>query len=290
MSIEITNLSYTYDKGLAFEKNALTNINFHIERGEIVGLIGQSGSGKSTLVQHMNGLIKPLKKEQVIVDQLDLADSSTNLSIIRQKVGMVFQYPEMQLFEETVEKDVAFGPKNLGYPMDEIHELIKDSLDLVGLNSDDYIGRSPLLLSGGEKRRIAIAGILAMKPDYLILDEPTAGLDPFAKEELLKEIVKINQTRNTAIVLVSHDMDEIAEITNRIYVLKKGSIVIEGPTNQVFTNYDMMIDLGLSLPESMTILYELSKCSSHIQMEKFGIQETTDEIVRFFNSNKKNGN
>lgn len=282
MSIVVKNLSFIYDPGLAFEKKALNDINFTVNPGEIVGIIGQSGSGKSTLVQHLNGLIKPQQKDKVLIDEKDLADNSTDLARVRQKVGIVFQYPEMQLFEETVEKDVAFGPKNLGFTKEETHLLVVESLKLVGLAYEDYEGRSPLLLSGGEKRRIAIAGILAMKPDYLILDEPTAGLDPFAKEELLKEIVSINQVRNTAIILVSHDMDEIAEITNRIYVLKKGSIVMEGLTNQVFKNYDLMEALGLSLPESMRILHELSKCSSDIEIDKFGIEETTDEIVRFY--------
>lgn len=290
MSIQLKNLTFIYDQGLAFEKKALTNINFTIDKGEIVGIIGQSGSGKSTLVQHLNGLIKPQKKEQVLIDGLDLGDPVTDLIKIRQKVGIVFQYPEMQLFEETVEKDVAFGPKNLGFSKEEIHGLVIDSLKLVGLKYDDYVGRSPLLLSGGEKRRIAIAGILAMKPEYLILDEPTAGLDPFAKEELLKEIVLINKIRNTAIVLVSHDMDEIAEITNRIYVLKKGTIVLEGPTNKVFTNYEMMEDLGLALPESMRILHELYKCSTLIQVDKFGLDETVTEIIRFYNQRKTDGN
>jgi energy-coupling factor transport system ATP-binding protein len=290
MSILVENLSFVYDQGLAFEKKALIDVSFTVNDGEIVGIIGQSGSGKSTLVQHLNGLIKPQKKDQVIIDGLDLFNKETDLTKIRQKVGIVFQYPEMQLFEETVEKDVAFGPKNLGFSKDEIQDLVIDSLKLVGLSYEDYVGRSPLLLSGGEKRRIAIAGILAMKPDYLILDEPTAGLDPFAKEELLKEIVSINQTRKAAIVLVSHDMDEIAEITNRIYVLKKGVVVLEGFTNQVFKNYDMMEDLGLSLPESMRVLHEISLCTNSIQLDKFGLEETTDEIVRFYYSRKKNGN
>jgi energy-coupling factor transport system ATP-binding protein len=290
MSILVENLSFVYDQGLAFEKKALIDVSFTVNDGEIVGIIGQSGSGKSTLVQHLNGLIKPQKKDQVIIDGLDLFNKETDLTKIRQKVGIVFQYPEMQLFEETVEKDVAFGPKNLGFSKDEIQDLVIDSLKLVGLSYEDYVGRSPLLLSGGEKRRIAIAGILAMKPDYLILDEPTAGLDPFAKEELLKEIVSINQTRKAAIVLVSHDMDEIAEITNRIYVLKKGVVVLEGFTNQVFKNYDMMEDLGLSLPESMRVLHEISLCTNSIQLDKFGLEETTDEIVRFYYSREKNGN
>lgn len=290
MSIYLKNLTFTYDQGLAFEKKALTDINFVVDPGEIIGIIGQSGSGKSTLVQHLNGLIKPLKKNQVVVDGLDLGDPETDLIKIRQKVGIVFQYPEMQLFEETVEKDVAFGPKNLGFSKEEIHDLVIDSLKLVGLSYENYKGRSPLLLSGGEKRRIAIAGILAMKPEYLILDEPTAGLDPFAKEELLKEIVSINKIRNTAIIFVSHDMDEIAEITNRIYVLKKGQIVLEGTKNIVFSNYSMMEELGLTLPETMKILHELSQCSSGIQIDKFDLEETTDEIIRFYNHRIKSGN
>lgn len=290
MSIIVSNLTYVYDKGLAFEKKALTNISFQVDDGEIVGIIGQSGSGKSTLVQHLNGLIKPNQMNQVIIDGLDLCGKETDLTKIRQKVGIVFQYPEMQLFEETVEKDVAFGPKNLGFEKEEIQELVVDSLKLVGLNYTDYVGRSPLLLSGGEKRRIAIAGILAMKPNYLILDEPTAGLDPFAKEELLKEIVSINKKRKAAVVLVSHDMDEIAEITDRIYVLKKGSVVLEGLTNQVFKNYVLMEELGLSLPESMKVIHQIKACSNQINIDVFGLDEITDEIARFYKNRLKNGN
>jgi len=290
MPININNLSFTYDQGLAFEKNALININFHVEKGEIIGIIGQSGSGKSTLIQHLNGLIKPQSKGVVIVDGIDLADPATDLSKIRQQVGIVFQYPETQLFEESIEKDVAFGPKNLGFSKEEIEVLVKDSLSLVGLDYTKYVGRSPLLLSGGEKRRVAIAGILAMKPEYLVLDEPTAGLDPFAKEEILKEIIRINQSRNTAVILVSHDMDEIAEIAERIYVLKKGSIVLEGSTETVFSNFEYMESLGLSLPETMKILHELSLCYNGISLHKFNMNETVDEIIKYLNYKKNHGN
>jgi energy-coupling factor transport system ATP-binding protein len=259
MSIEIKDLSFTYDKGLVFEKMALRNVNFSAHPGEIVGIIGQTGSGKSTLIQHCNGLILPIEPNHVFVDDLDLYSIKKTISGIRKKVGLVFQYPEAQLFEETVEKDVAFGLKQENLSSDQVRTRVETALQTVGLSYQQYREKSPILLSGGEKRRVALAGILAMNPQYLILDEPTAGLDPFAKTSLLEEIKKINRERHVTIIMVSHDMDEIANLADRIYVMDEGAIVLNGTPSEVFRQYDTLHALGLSLPETSRLLHFLSQ-------------------------------
>jgi len=259
MSIVINNLSFTYDKGLVFEKKALQNVSFTANPGEIIGIIGQTGSGKSTLIQHCNGLIFPTEANQVMVDDLDIFTMKKTISVIRKKVGLVFQYPEAQLFEETVEKDVAFGLKHEKLSPEESKERVKAALSIVGLAYEPYRDKSPLLLSGGEKRRVALAGIIAMNPQYLILDEPTAGLDPFAKKSLLEEIKKINRIQKVTIIMVSHDMDEIADLADRIYVMEKGAIVLDGTPAEVFSQYDQLEALGLSLPETSRLLHYLSR-------------------------------
>ncbi|MCE5223873.1 energy-coupling factor transporter ATPase [bacterium] len=259
MSININNLSFTYDKGLVFEKKALRNVSFTANPGEIIGIIGQTGSGKSTLIQHCNGLISPTEPNQVMVDDLDLYHMKKTISIIRKKVGLVFQYPEAQLFEETVEKDVAFGLKHEKLSPEESKKRVETALSIVGLAYESYRDKSPLLLSGGEKRRIALAGIIVMNPQYLILDEPTAGLDPFAKKSLLEEIKRINRLQNVTIIMVSHDMDEIADLADRIYVMDKGAVVLHGTPAEVFSQYDQLEALGLSLPETSRLLHYLSK-------------------------------
>lgn len=258
MSIEIKQLSFVYDKGLVFEKKALDNVSFFADQGEIVGIIGQTGSGKSTLIQHCNGLIQPTEPGKVFVDGLDLFTQKKAISAIRKKVGLVFQYPEAQLFEETVEKDVAFGLKNDSLSPDQVKEKVTIALATVGLSYDQYKEKSPILLSGGEKRRVALAGIIAMNPQYLILDEPTAGLDPYAKTSLLDEIRKINRRKQVTIIMVSHDMDEIANLANRIYVMDEGKIVLNGTPSEVFSQYSALERLGLSLPETSRLLHYLS--------------------------------
>ncbi len=278
MPIEVKNLTFTYDEGFIFAKKALDNVSINIKDGEIVGIIGHTGSGKSTLVQHLNGLIKPKKPDCVVVDGVDIYDAKVNLKEIRQKVGLVFQYPEMQLFEETVEKEIAFGPKNLGISDEEIKERVKEALDMVSLDYNRYKDRSPFLLSGGEKRRIAIAGILAMKPKYFILDEPTAGLDPWVRVEILKELQNINN-RGTTIVIVSHDMDEISKIAKRIYVLSNGCVALSGSCKYVFSQFDKIKELGLSLPQITEILYLLNSKCGEVDFTELDISKAVDEIL-----------
>lgn len=258
MSIELKQLSFVYDKGLVYEKKALDNVSFVAQPGEIIGIIGQTGSGKSTLIQHCNGLISPTEPGKVFVDGVDLFAQKKAISTIRKKVGLVFQYPEAQLFEETVEKDVAFGLRNESLDPESLREKVTIALATVGLSYDQYKDKSPILLSGGEKRRVALAGIIAMNPQYLILDEPTAGLDPFAKASLLDEIKKINRRNQVTIIMVSHDMDEIANMANRIYVMDDGKIVLNGSPSEVFSQYEVLEKLGLSLPETSRLLHYLS--------------------------------
>lgn len=279
MSIVINNLSYTYDEGFIFAKKALNSVSLEINEGEMVGIIGHTGSGKSTLVQHFNGLIKPKKIGEVIVDDIDLFDIKSNLKEIRKKVGIVFQYPEMQLFEETIEKDIGFGPKNLGCTKDEIERRVREALEIVSLNYDDYIKRSPFLLSGGEKRRIAIAGIISMEPKYLILDEPTAGLDPWGKVEILNELISINKKRNISIVIVSHDMDEISRIVKKIYVMKNGEIVLNGTTSFVFSQFEKIKSIKISPPQITEILYGIYKKFNLIDYTKLELNSAVDEII-----------
>lgn len=286
MPIKVENLSYTYDEGYIFAKKALDNISLNISESEIVGIIGHTGSGKSTLVQHFNGLIKPKKSCTVFVDGIDVFDLKANSKEIRRKVGIVFQYPEMQLFEETVEKDVSFGPRNLGISEEEIKVRVKDALEMVSLDYDKYKDRSPFLLSGGEKRRVAIAGILSMKPKYLVLDEPTAGLDPWVRVEILDELLTINKI-GTTLIIVSHDMDEISKIANRIYVLNKGSVALSGSSDYVFSQFDRIKELGLSLPQITEILYLLDEQLGEVDYKKLNIEAGTNEILNCIRRNNK---
>ncbi len=280
MSIEIKNLSFIYDKGLSFEKTALINASAEVLEGEIVGIIGHTGSGKSTLIQHMNGLIKPLEKDKVFVDGEDLFDHKKEIHAICQKVGMVFQYPEMQLFEETVEKDVGFGPKNLGLNEEEIQQRVIEALDMVDLDYEKMKNRQPFFLSGGEKRRVAIAGTLAMKPKYLILDEPTAGLDPFTREQILDEVMKINKEKGITIIMVSHDMDEISRLSDKLYVMHKGIVALSGKTKEVFAQYEKISELGLMIPQVTEVLLGLSKCWKDIDYSIFNLDKAVKEIIR----------
>jgi energy-coupling factor transport system ATP-binding protein len=273
VSIAINHLSYTYDQGLSFEKKALDDVSLNIQEGQIAGIIGHTGSGKSTLIQHMNGLIKTSSKGKVLVDNEDLYDLRKDVHTVCQKVGMVFQYPEMQLFEETVEKDVGFGPKNLGLSDEIIKERVVEALEMVDLNYDKIHLRQPFFLSGGEKRRVAIAGILAMKPKYLVLDEPTAGLDPYTREQLLDEILKINKEKGITIIMVSHDMDEISRLTDVLYVMHKSKIALSGVTSQVFSQYDKIRELGLMVPG-------MSRCRQGVDYTLFDLDLAVNEILR----------
>ncbi len=234
MSIKIEHLTHIYMKGSPFEKKALNDISITIEEGQFVALIGHTGSGKSTLIQHVNGLLKP-DSGKIIVDGVDITDKNTNLSFIRKKVGLVFQYPEYQLFEETIEKDIAFGPRNLGLSDDDINKRVKRAMNMVGLEYDKYKDKSPFEISGGQKRRVAIAGVVAMEPKVLILDEPTAGLDPKGRDEILGKIKDLHKEYNMTIILVSHSMEDVAKLADRILVMDSGKCILDGtPPRSIF--------------------------------------------------------
>lgn len=280
MSIEVQNLTHIYSEGLPHESIALDDISFKAEDGDFVGIIGHTGSGKSTLLQHLNGLLKP-KSGKIIVDGTDLTASGVSMRAIRCKVGLVFQYPEYQLFEETVAKDVAFGPSNLGIPSDEIEDRVREAIGLVGLDYEAIKDVSPFELSGGQKRRVAIAGVIAMKPQVLILDEPTAGLNPKAHADILDMVNKIHQTEGNITMFVSHNMNDIARMSNRILVMDHGKLVMNGTPEEVFAREDELKQMGLALPDSMEITSRLRKRGMKIEkncMEISGLADVIAEI------------
>ena len=256
-AIEIKDLTYTYSKKTPFEKMALKNITFSVEEGETLGIIGQTGSGKSTLIQHLNGLIKMKNGEGTVFDK-NIKDKKI-LKELRFDVGMVFQYPEYQLFADTVALDVAFGPKNMKLDKDEIDRRVKKAMDLVGLPYEKFAERSPFELSGGEKRRAAIAGVIAMEPKILVLDEPTAGLDPQGREDILELINKLKKEVSPTIIIVSHNMDEIAKMADHIIVLSEGYIIYDGTPLDVFTQKDFKEKTELDIPMATKISYELQE-------------------------------
>ena len=236
MAIVLDNITYTYGVGTPFEKTALHGVSLTVENGEFLGIIGHTGSGKSTFVQHLNGLLHPTTGT-VTVNGVDISASTEEAKKMRHKVGMVFQYPEHQLFEETIAEDIAFGPKNLGLSADEVDERVRDAMKFVGLDYDTYAERSPFHLSGGQMRRVAIAGVVAMNPDFLVLDEPSAGLDPFGREEIFEEIIRLHKEKGITVILVSHNMEDISRMASRLVVLDKGRIVLDGEPMDIFNNH-----------------------------------------------------
>lgn len=259
MSIEALNLSFTYNPKSSYEKKALDNISFSIKEGEFVGLIGSTGSGKSTLIQHLNGLIK-LKEGSLKVLDIDLSQKKIDYKTLRSGIGMLFQYPEYQLFDETVLKDVMFGPKNFGMSSEQAEQAAKHAIELVGLDFEKISDRSPFELSGGQKRRVAIAGVLAYNPEILILDEPTAGLDPTGKKDILDLVTKLkNEKIIKTIVMISHNMDEIAAYTSRIIVLHNSHLIYDTTPEELFSKADKLTEIGLDLPQSVKIKKLLEK-------------------------------
>ncbi len=252
MSIVAEKVSYVYMPGSPFEAEALSDVSFTIEDGEFVGVIGHTGSGKSTLVQHFNALIKPTSGKMT-VQGVDIGEKGVSLNSLRQKVGLVFQYPEYQLFEETVEKDVAFGPKNLGLPEEEILNRVAEAMRLVGLDQKKIGARSPFELSGGQRRRVALAGVLAMNPEVLILDEPSAGLDPHGRNEILALVSAIHEERGCTVIMVSHSMDEVARVASRVMVMNHGHLVMDGTPRQVYTQGDQLQQIGLGVPATVQL-------------------------------------
>ena len=247
MSVKVENLTHIYNEGLPHESVAVQDVSFSIEDGQIAGIIGHTGSGKSTLVQHLNGLIKP-KTGSIYIDGENICDGKTVMREIRKKVGLVFQYPEYQLFEETVFKDVAFGPKNIGLADEELEDRVREAIELVGLDYEQIKDKSPFDLSGGQKRRVAIAGVIAMKPKVLIIDEPTAGLDPKAHRDVLDMIIRVHEHENNITIMVSHNMEDIASMCDKVIVMDRAHAVMEGTPEEVFARRAELKQMGLAAP------------------------------------------
>jgi len=279
--IEVRHLTHCYSEGSAFRTVALDDVSFRIGDGEFVGIIGHTGSGKSTLVQHLNGLLKP-SSGQVLIDGEDLNGEHVNRRALRQRIGLVFQYPEYQLFEETVAKDIAFGPKNQGLSADEIAERVRYAMDCVHLDYEKYAERSPFELSGGQMRRVAIAGVLAMRPSVLILDEPTAGLDPRGRDKILTMLEELHTRENTTILMVSHSMDDMARLATRLVVMSEGKIVSEGTPREIFAREDMMTSIGLDVPDAARLCARLRAKGYDLPADLFRPEELKEQLLRLW--------
>ncbi len=286
MSITVENLTYTYSKGLPNETRALEDVSFQLEPGEFAAVIGHTGSGKSTLMQQLNGLLRP-DSGKITVGEVCITDPSTKMTEVRRKVGLVFQYPEYQLFEETVAKDVAFGPKQVGMTGEELDRVVEESIRLTGLDYEEVKERSPFELSGGQKRRVAIAGVLAMKPEILILDEPTAGLDPSAHRDVLELIRRIHRKERMTILLVSHNMGDIAELADRVLVMNRGKLVMNGTPAEVFSRGEPLWEMGLGLPPATEFMERLKDRMPGIDAAQLSIEDAAKEICRYLKGRKK---
>ncbi len=276
--IKAENLSYIYQTGTPFARKALDGISLEIPDGSLTAIIGHTGSGKSTLIQHFNALIKPTSGK-ITIDGIDVTDPKTDLRLIRRTVGLVFQYPEHQLFEETVYKDIAFGPKNMGLNEEEIDARVREGLSLAGLD-EKYLERSPFDLSGGQKRRAAIAGVLAMRPKVLILDEPTAGLDPRGRDSLLNTIKELHEkNRKMIIIFVSHSMEEVAETAERIIVMNNGSIRAEGSIDEIFAQEEMLRETGLNVPQITLLCARLRKAGMKLPENIYTVRQAVNALT-----------
>lgn len=278
--VEVKNLRHVFSPGLPFESVALDDVSFSIERGSFTALIGHTGSGKSTLIQHLNGLLKPTSGS-VLIDGQDIGSGEVKLRDIRRKVGLVFQYPEYQLFEETVVKDVCYGPMNLGLSQEEAEERARRAVELVGLDFEEFKDRSPFALSGGQKRRIAIAGVIAMEPQLLILDEPTAGLDPKSHRDILLMVEKIKQEGDATILLVSHNMGDVARLADKVLVMDGGRLWAEGRPQEVFSRAEELSEIGLGLPPATEFMYQLQKAGAPVGTTALTIPEAFAEVIKW---------
>ena len=274
MSIKINHLTHVYNLGTAFEKKALDDVNLEIEEGEFIGLIGHTGSGKSTLIQHLNAIMSPTEGE-ILLDGININADKSKLKAVRQRVGLAFQYPEHQLFEMTVYKDVAFGPTNMKLTKEEIDKRVRAALQTVGLSENVY-EKSPFDLSGGQKRRVAIAGVLAMNPEVLILDEPTAGLDPRGRDEILDAIKKLHEERGITVILVSHSMEDVAKLVERIVVMHEGKVAMTGTPREVFTRTHEIEKMGLASPQISYVFQALKDKGFDVPTDIY----TTDEAIK----------
>lgn len=284
MSIKVNKLTHIYMPKTPFEKKALNNVSVDIEQGEFVALIGHTGSGKSTLIQHLNGLLEASSGE-IIVDGTNITAKGAKLSEIRKKVGLVFQYPEYQLFEETIEKDIAFGPRNLALGEEEIHKRVIKAMNMVGLDYEIYKDKSPFELSGGQKRRVAIAGVVAMEPKVLILDEPTAGLDPKGRDEILLQIQKLHKEYGMTIVLVSHSMEDVAKVANRVIVMNSGEIILDGEPKEVFKESEVLESVGLAVPQVTYLIKALIEKGFKVDKDIFTIDQAKEDLIKILRKN-----
>lgn len=279
MSIKVEKLTHIYMPKTPFEKKAIDNISIEINQGEFIALIGHTGSGKSTLIQHINGLLKPTSGS-LLIDDVDITKKNVKLTDIRKKVGLVFQYPEYQLFEETIEKDISFGPQNLGLDNDEINRRVRRAMNIVGLDYEEYKDKSPFEISGGQKRRVAIAGVVAMEPQILILDEPTAGLDPKGRDDILSQIVHLYKESNITIILVSHSMEDVAKVANRIIVMDSGQCILDGTPEKVFKEINKLESVGLAVPQVTYLIRELRNKGFDISEDVFTVEKAKEELLR----------
>ena len=279
MSIKIENLTHVYMPKSPFEKKALDNVNLVIEDGEFLALIGHTGSGKSTLIQHLNGLLEPTSG-RILVDDIDITNKEAKLTEIRKKIGLVFQYPEYQLFEETIEKDIAFGPNNLELSSEEVSRRVKKSMEMVGLDYETYKNVSPFDLSGGQKRRVAIAGVIAMEPKVLILDEPTAGLDPQGRDDILEQIKLLHEKYKMTIVLVSHSMEDVGKLAQRSVVMNKGKVELLGKPSEVFKEVETLEKIGLAVPQVTYLMRVLRERGFDVSDEIFTVEKGTEAILK----------
>ena len=278
MAIKIDHLNYVYSEGTAFEKHALKDVNLEIPDGQFIGVIGHTGSGKSTLIQHLNGLLKGTSGA-IYYNGTNIYGEGYNMKELRSKVGLVFQYPEHQLFEIDVFTDVCFGPKNLGLPKEEVERRAYEALRLVGLKEKNF-KKSPFELSGGQKRRVAIAGILAMEPDVLVLDEPTAGLDPKGRDDILDQVKRLHEERHITVILVSHSMEDVARYVDRIIVMNKGQVRFDGVPREVFRHYRELEEIGLAAPQVTYLMHDLAAAGWEVDVDATTVEEAAAAIYR----------
>ncbi len=282
--IQVNDLHHRYLRGTPLEVEALKGVTMEIYPGEAVGIIGRTGAGKSTIVQHFNGLIRPRERGKVIVDGMDLADPNIDIRALRQKVGLVFQYPEQQLFERYVGDDVAFGPIKMGLPMDEVRERVREAMEMVGLEFEKFKDRYTFSLSGGEMRKAAMAGVLALRPKVLILDESTSGVDPRSRKELLSRIDYLHRTRGLTVIFVSPNMEDMAGLVDRIYVIDDGRTVMSGTTREIFSQPEKLVQHGLGIPQVTEIVHELAHRGKVPPTTVLTVQEGKEVIWKILNS------
>jgi energy-coupling factor transport system ATP-binding protein len=277
--IEVNDLGHTYMKGTPLEHVALKNANIHVKEGEIVAIIGHTGSGKSTLIQHFNGLMRPQEGEVKVVGE-NVANKKLDIKKLRRSVGIVFQNPEDQIFESIVGDDVAYGPFKMGLPLKEVRERVRWALGVVGLDFDEMKDRQTYALSGGQKRKVALAGILALKPKVLVLDEPTAGLDPKSSQEILERIQKLNKEDRLTIIFVSHNMEEVANLADRVYVMANGTVALSGTPREIFTNRKNLQTYNVGTPDTVKLLYRLEEKGYTVRTDAFSVSEASQEVLK----------